>query len=126
MLTRQVFFDDSFAMTLPTDPLLGPHPPAFAQLLAQIAQADWFCHGTVVCRPLRRKVAGQWVQKGPYCLWTGKREGKTICYALSREQYRVAKRAIAANRKVMAAVGKLQTLTLERILKKVPGVRKRK
>lgn len=113
-------------MTLPSDPPLGPHPPAFTKLRAQLAQADWFCHGTVVSRPLRRKVAGQWVQKGPYYLWTGKRQGKTICYALSREQYLVAERAIAANRKVMAAVGKLQALTLERILKKVPGVRKRK
>jgi hypothetical protein len=113
-------------MSLPLHHPLGPPPQAFAKLLAQVAQTDWFCHGTVVCRPLRRKVAGQWVEKGPYYLWTGKRAGKTICYALSREQYSVAKRAIAANRKVLAAVSKLQNLTLETILKKVPGVTKRK
>lgn len=113
-------------MTLPSDPLLGAHPRTFTQLRTRLAQADWFCQGTVVSRPLRRKVAGRWVQKGPYYLWTGKRAGKTICYALSREQYLVAKRAIAANRKVMVVVGKLQAMTLERILKKVPGVTKRK
>ena len=109
-----------------TEHPLGPYPAAYAKLLAQLPLAGWFCQGTVVSRPLRRKVAGRWVQKGPYYLWTGKREGKTLCYALSREQYEVARHAIAANRKVMDTLGKLQTLTLERILKKVPGVRKRK
>lgn len=105
---------------------LGPCPAAYARLLARLAQAGWFCQGTVVCRPLRRRVGGRWVQKGPYYLWTGKRQGKTLCYALSREQYEVAQRAIEANRAVMGILSKLQTTTLERILKKVPGVRKRK
>jgi hypothetical protein len=105
---------------------LGPCPAPYAQLLARLAQAGWFCQGTVVRRPLRRKIGGRWVQKGPYYLWTGKRQGKTVCYALSREQYEVAQGALAANRTVMATLTKLQTMTLERILKKVPGVRKRK
>ncbi len=105
---------------------LGPFPPVYARLLKQLAQTGWFSQGTVVRRPLRRRVAGQWVQKGPYYLWTGKRAGKTVCYALSKEQYAVAKRAIQANRKVMDLVSKLQTMTLETILKKVPGVKKRK
>jgi len=105
---------------------LGPPPARYARLLAQLARSGWFCQGTVVSRPLRRKVAGQWVQKGPYYLWTGKRQGKTVCYALSREQYEVAKRAIAANRKVLDTLSQLQTMTLETILNKVPGVQKRK
>jgi hypothetical protein len=105
---------------------LGPHPAAYAKLLAQLPRAGWFCQGTVVSRPLRRKVAGQWVAKGPYYLWTGKRQGKTVCYALSREQYEVAKGAIEANRRVMDTLRKLQAMTLEGILKKVPGVQKRK
>jgi len=66
------------------------------------------------------------VDKGPYYLWTGKREGKTICHALSQSQYRAAKRAIEANRQVMGILEKLQNMTLERILKKVAGVRRRK
>jgi hypothetical protein len=105
---------------------LGPRPPAQARLLALLAQTHWLCQGTVVCRPLRRKVAGQWVNKGPYYLWTGKRLGKTICHALSKTQYEVAKQAIEANRRVVNALAKLQTTTLERILKKLPGVRRRK
>jgi hypothetical protein len=105
---------------------LGRPPPAYRKLLARLSRSGWFCDGTVVCRTLRRKVAGQWVDKGPYYLWTTKREGKTVCYALSQNQYRAAKQAIEANRQVMAVLGKLQTLTLETILKKVPGVQKRK
>jgi len=105
---------------------LGPHPAAYAKLLARLAHSDWFCDGTVVCRTLRRKVAGKWVDKGPYYLWTTKREGKTICHALSQNQYHVAKQAIEANRQVLAILTKLQSMTLETILKKVPGVLRRK
>lgn len=105
---------------------LGPQPAPYAKLLARLAQPGWISHGTVVCRSLRRKVAGQWVDKGPYYLWTGKRQGRTVCYALSKEQYQVAKEAIAANRRVMATLGKMQAATLHQILNKVPGVTKRK
>ena len=105
---------------------LGPLPAAYAKLRDRLARANWFCQGAVVSRPLRRKVANRWIDKGPYYLWTGKRQGKTVCYALSRQQYEVAKAAVAANRKVTATLSKLQMMTLERILKKVPGVRRRK
>ncbi|MGO8698922.1 MAG: DUF6788 family protein [Limisphaerales bacterium] len=109
-----------------TAPPLGSRPPAYEKLLARLARADWFCDGTVVCRTLRRKVAGQWVNKGPYYLWTAKRVGKTVCHALSRDQYHAAQQAIAAHRQIRAVLEKLQTMTLETILKKVPGVPKRK
>ena len=105
---------------------LGPHPVAYAKLLAGLAQAGWFCQGTVVLRTFRRKVAGKWVDKGPYYLWTAKHQGKTICRALSQSQYQAAKKAIEANRRVMVTVATLQAMTLERILKKLPGVQKRK
>lgn len=105
---------------------LGSPPASYTKLLARLARTGWFCQGTVVSRPLRRRIAGHWLQKGPYYLWTGKSQGKTVCYALSRQQYEVAKRAIAANRTVLDILTKLQTITLETILKKVPGVRKRK
>ena len=106
--------------------LLGSSPSAYKKLLARLARAGWFCDGTVVCRTLRRKVAGQWVNKGPYYLWTAKRGGKTVCHALSKNQYLAAQQAIAANRQVRDILEKLQTMTLETILKKVPGVTKRK
>jgi hypothetical protein len=105
---------------------LGTPPPAYTKLLSRLAQSDWVCHGTVVCRPLRRQVGGKWVNKGPYCLWTGKHQGKTICHALSKAQFDVAAKAIEANRRVMKTLARLQALTLARILKEVPGVQKRK
>ena len=105
---------------------LGPCPAAYARLLNRLSGAGWFCLGTVVRRCMRRKVDGQWVEKGPYYLWTGKLNGKTVCHALSQEQYAAAKSAIQANRRVMVTLSKLQTMTLEKILKGVPGVKKRK
>ena len=105
---------------------LGPPPNAYTRLANPLAQVGWICQGTVVRRPLRRKVGGQWVNKGPYYLWTGKRQGKTVCYALSKAQYQAAKQGIAANRRLLETLAKLQTRTLEHILKNVPGVHKRK
>jgi len=105
---------------------LGLPPNAYTRLASPLAQVGWICQGTVVRRTLRRKVGGQWLNKGPYYLWTGKRHGKTVCYALSKGQYEVAKQAIAANRRVLQTLAKLQTRTLEQILKKMPGVHKRK
>jgi hypothetical protein len=113
-------------MPLKAAPPLGPHPPAYENLLARLAHSGWFCDGTVVCRTLRRKVAGKWVHKGPYYMWTAKQEGKTVCHALSQNQYCVAKHAIEANRQVMNILARLQTMTLKAILKKVPGVQGRK
>ncbi len=105
---------------------LGLLPAAYQSLLARLARSGWFCQGSVVCRSLRRKVAGKWVERGPYYLWTCKREGKTICHALSESQYLAAKEAIKANRQVMETLAILQGMTLKTILKKVPGVSKRK
>lgn len=105
---------------------LGSQPQAYRRLLSQLARPRWISQGTVVCRPLRRRIGGKWVQKGPYYLWTGKREGKTICYALSKDQYKLAKEAIEANRRAMKILDQLQAMTLERIRKKIPGVQKRK
>ena len=65
-------------------------------------------------------------QQGPYTSWTAKREGKTVCHAFSKSQYKAAKQAIAANRRVRNILEKLQAMTLETILKKVPGVQRRK
>ena len=113
-------------MPLKTGHPLGHYPPAYEKLLVRLAHSGWFCDGTVVGRTLRRKVAGKWVNKGPYYLWTAKREGKTVCHALSQNQYHAAKQAIEVNRQVMDILAKLQTMTLETILNKVPGVQGRK
>jgi hypothetical protein len=105
---------------------LGSPPSAYTKLLARLAQPGWICHGTVVCRPLRRRVEGKWVNKGPYYLWTGKRQGKTICHALSEAQYNAAREAIEAHHHISKTLAQLHAMTLSRILKTVPGVQKRK
>lgn len=117
-----------YASFVRSNPLsaLGAQPAAHTRLLTQLQAAQWLCQGTVVCRPLRRKVAGRWVEKGPYYLWTGKLQGKTVCHALSKAQYELAKQAITANRRITDSLSKLQTITLQTILKKVPGVQRRK
>jgi hypothetical protein len=105
---------------------LGTPSFAYATLLARLAQTGWICQGTVVCRPLRRRIDSKWVNKGPYYLWTGKHQGKTICHALSKAQYDAAAKAIEANRQVIGTLARLQALTLARILKTLPGVQRRK
>jgi len=105
---------------------LGPAPPAFENLRRQLAETAWICQGTVVCRSLRRRVRGRLVQKGPYYLWTCKVQGRTICVALSPAQYVLLAQAIKNHRQLQKIVAQMQRLTLKTILKKVPGVKKRK
>jgi hypothetical protein len=69
----------------------------------------------------RRKVC-----KGPYYLWTCKLKGKTVCVALSRSQYLLLAQTIRNNRRTQKLLERMQALTLKTILRKVPGVRKRK
>ena len=101
-------------------------PPAYQTWAAWLGQTGWICHGTVVSRTLRRRVQGVWVDKGPYYLWTCKVAGKTQCHALSRDQYEVLKRFIAANRKLERTLARMRALSLETVLKTLPGVKMRK
>lgn len=79
-----------------------------------------------MARPLIRRVRGRTVKKGPYYLWTAKTKGKTVCVALSQAQYELLSQAIENNRRLLQTLEQMQALTLKTILKKVPGVRKRK
>lgn len=105
---------------------LGPPPPAYQQLQGRLAQSGWLCQGTLVCRPLLRRVGGRLVKKGPYYLWTCKVQGRTVCLALSQAQYQLLAQAIENSRRMQNVLQRMQALTLNTILKKVPGVRKRK
>jgi len=53
-------------------------------------------------------------------------KGKTVCTALSHAQYQLLAQAIKNNRRTQNLLERMQTLTLETILRKVPGVKKRK
>jgi hypothetical protein len=105
---------------------LGPQPPAYCQLQAHLARTSWICQGTLVCRPLLRRVRGRKVKRGPYYLWTSKVKGKTVCLALSQAQYQLLRQAIQNNQRLHKLLERMQALTLKTIVKKVPGVRKRK
>jgi len=105
---------------------LGAPPPAYQQWVDALGQTGWISLGSVVRRHLRRRVAGRWVDKGPYYFWTCKVAGRTVCQALSQAQYEHLQGAIAANRQVLKTLARMRRTTLQTILKKVPGVRKRK
>ena len=106
--------------------LLGTPPPAYRRLQHQLRRTAWICQGTVVARSLIRHIRGRTVKKGPYYLWTCKVKGRTVCLALAKAQYRALAQAIANHRRLQSTLEQMQTLTLKTILKKVPGVRKRK
>jgi hypothetical protein len=116
----------SLAMATVSLAHLGPPPPAFKNLRRQLAETTWICQGTVVCRALARRVRGRSVQKGPYYLWTCKVQGQTVCVALSQAQYLLLAQAIENYRQLQKILERMQRLTLKIILKKVPGVKKRK
>jgi hypothetical protein len=105
---------------------LGAPPPAYQRLQNQLRQTSWISQGTVVSRPLLRRVGGRKVKKGPYYLWTCKIKGQTRCLALSHAQHRLLAQAIENNRQVHKTLQRMQDQTLKTILKNVPGVRKRK
>jgi hypothetical protein len=75
---------------------------------------------------LIRRQRGRWIKKGPYYLWTCKVKGRTVCVSLSKAQYQVLGQAIAGQRRLQKTLERMQALTLQRILKIVPGVKKRK
>jgi hypothetical protein len=105
---------------------LGLPPAAYQQLQQQLARTSWICHGTLVCRPLIRRVRGRRVKKGPYYLWTCKVSGRTQSVALSKAQYHLLAQAIANRRKLQQTLDRMGMLSLKTILKTIPGVKKRK
>ena len=105
---------------------LGAPPPAYRRLQDQLGQTSWVCQGTVVSRPLIRRVRGRKVKKGPYYLWTCKVKGRTICRALSKAQHEVLAQAIANHRRLHKTLERMQAFTFKTILKNVPGVITRK
>jgi len=105
---------------------LGPPPPAYQRMQARLAQTSWICRGTLVCRPLLREHRGRTVPKGPYYLWTAKVKGKTISVALSKAQHRLLAQGIENDRRMQKILQRMEALTMKTILRKVPGVKKRK
>lgn len=90
----------------------------YARLGAQLAHLGWISQGYVQDRG---PGAG-----GACYPWTRKVKGKTVCVALSKEQYEWLKPAIANWRTVQKILRQMQRLSREELFQSVPGPKRRK
>jgi hypothetical protein len=90
----------------------------YARLQAQLAQTGWISEGYVQDRG---PGAG-----GSCYPWTRKVKGKTICVALSKEQYEWLKEAIANWRTVQETLRQMQRLSREELFESLPNPKRRK
>jgi cyclopropane fatty-acyl-phospholipid synthase-like methyltransferase len=90
----------------------------YARLRAQLAQIGWISEGYVQDRG---PGAG-----GACYPWTRKLKGKTVCVALSREQYEWLRQAIANWRSVQQILRQMQRLSRQELFESVPGPQRRK
>ncbi len=90
----------------------------YARLRAQLADTGWISEGYVQDRG-----AGG---GSPCYPWTRKVKGKTVCVALSKEQYEWLKQAIANWRRVQQILRQMHRLSREELFACVPGPTRRK
>jgi len=90
----------------------------YARLRDQLARIGWISEGYVQDRG---PGAG-----GSCYPWTRKVKGKTVCVALSKEQYQWLKEAITNWRRVQQTLRRMQQLSREELFASVPGPKRRK
>ena len=90
----------------------------YARLRAQLAHIGWISEGYV---QNRGPGAG-----GACYPWTRKVKGKTVCVALSKEQYEWLRQAIANWRAVQKTLRQMQRLSREELFDSIPGPPRRK
>ena len=90
----------------------------YARLSAQLAYIGWISEGYVQARG---PGAG-----GACYPWTRKVKGKTVCVALSKEQYEWLKQAIANWRTVQKTLRQMQRLSREELFESLPDPKRRK
>ncbi|MDP2843845.1 MAG: hypothetical protein Q8O06_09460 [Acetobacterium sp.] len=66
------------------------------------------------------------LEYGPYYQWTFKRKGKTVTVNLSGRQEKSFRKAIDENRRVENIISEMRDLSLEILILKTEGVKKRK
>jgi len=91
---------------------------AYARFQAQLAQTGWISEGDVQDRG---PGAG-----GACYPWTRKVKGKTVCVALSKEQYEWLKTAMANWRSVQKTLRQMQRLSREELFESLPNPKRRK
>lgn len=96
----------------------SPRQKEYARLQAQLAQTGWISQGYVQDRG---PGAG-----GACYPWTRKVKGKTVCVALSKEQYEWLKQAIANWRTVQKTLRQMQRLSREELFETLPHPKRRK
>ena len=90
----------------------------YARLAAQLAHIGWISEGYVQDRG---PGAG-----GACYPWTRKVKGKTVCVALSKEQYEWLKQAIANWRGVQKILRQMQRLSRAELFESLPNPKRRK
>ena len=101
-----------------TSPKSAARQERYSRLVAQLAHSGWISEGYVQDRG---PGAG-----GACYPWTRKVKGKTVCVALSKEQYEWLKQAIANWREVQNILRQMQRLSREELFEAVPGPKRRK
>jgi hypothetical protein len=91
----------------------------FARLRDQLANIGWISEGYVQDRTSPE--AGRTGYP-----WTRKVKGKTVCVALSKEQYEWLKQAIANWRLVQDTLRQMQRLSREELFECLPNPKRRK
>jgi hypothetical protein len=90
----------------------------YARLSAQLAHIGWISEGYVQARG---------PGTGGACYpWTRKVKGKTVCVALSKEQYEWLKQAIDNWRTVQKTLRQMQRLSREELFESLPEPKRRK
>jgi virulence-associated protein VapD len=92
--------------------------PAYRQLQKQLGQTGFVSQGSV----FERRPG----QQGSRYVWTRKVRAKTVTVALSEEQYRWLKQAVANQRELDRLVHQMQTLSRKTLFENIPGVVRRK
>lgn len=90
----------------------------YERLKAQLAQTGWISEGYV-----QERAPGT----GGACYpWTRKVKGKTVCVALSKEQYEWLKEAIGNWRAVQKILREMQQLSRAELFESLPNPKRRK
>jgi hypothetical protein len=90
----------------------------YSRLQGQLAQTGWISEGYVQDRG---PGAG-----GACYPWTRKVKGKTVCVALSKEQYEWLRTAIANWRSVQKILRQMQRLSRQELFESLPNPKRRK
>ena len=94
-------------------------PAAYRRCQDQLSTLGWLALGSLI----ERNKPGQ---GGPRYQWSRRVKGKTITVALSAEQFRWLRPAIANQRKARKILARMQQLTLQQMWKTLPQAPRRK